>query len=82
MGRVYELKITCNMNYPREPPLVQFVNKINLPCVDASGRLKRDFVGITQWASSEQTFQWFFDKIYREMQNNPRLHQPSEGARY
>merc|ERR1712125_196799 len=34
-GRFYELKITCPDNSPATPPLVKFVSKINMTCVDA-----------------------------------------------
>lgn len=33
-NRIYSLNIHCGDNYPDVPPTVQFISKINLPCVD------------------------------------------------
>ena len=40
-NRIYSLNIHCGDNYPDAPPTVQFVSKVNLPCVDPkSGKVK------------------------------------------
>jgi ubiquitin-conjugating enzyme E2 variant len=33
-NRIYSLRITCGAQYPDVPPSLQFLSKINLPCVD------------------------------------------------
>ncbi|CCG82868.1 putative Ubiquitin conjugating enzyme [Taphrina deformans PYCC 5710] len=35
-NRIYSLRITCGPTYPDHPPVLQFLSRINLPCVDAS----------------------------------------------
>ncbi|KAH8170918.1 ubiquitin-conjugating enzyme domain-containing protein [Sarocladium implicatum] len=38
-NRIYSVKIYCGPNYPKEPPSVQFVTKVNIDIVDEEGRL-------------------------------------------
>jgi ubiquitin-protein ligase len=38
-NRIYSLNIHCGDSYPDSPPAVHFVSKINLPCVDRSGKV-------------------------------------------
>jgi ubiquitin-conjugating enzyme E2 variant len=33
-NRIYSLKMHCGDNYPDEPPSIQFVSQVNLPCVN------------------------------------------------
>ncbi|KAH8697540.1 putative ubiquitin conjugating enzyme [Talaromyces proteolyticus] len=33
-NRIYSVNIHCGDDYPDKPPTLQFVSKINLPCVD------------------------------------------------
>ena len=33
-NRIYSVNIHCGDDYPDKPPTVQFVSKVNLPCVD------------------------------------------------
>ena len=39
-NRIYSLRITCPESYPNQPPLIQFISKVNLPCVhQTTGRI-------------------------------------------
>lgn len=33
-NRIYSLKMHCGEKYPDEPPSIQFVSQVNLPCVN------------------------------------------------
>lgn len=33
-NRIYSVKMHCGENYPDEPPTLQFVSQVNLPCVN------------------------------------------------
>ena len=33
-NRIYSVKMHCNENYPDQPPTVQFLSQLNMPCVD------------------------------------------------
>jgi ubiquitin-conjugating enzyme E2 variant len=33
-NRIYSVNIHCGDDYPDRPPTLQFVSKINIPCVD------------------------------------------------
>jgi hypothetical protein len=33
-NRIYSVNIHCGDDYPDAPPTIQFVSKVNLPCVD------------------------------------------------
>ncbi|KAL8284564.1 hypothetical protein RB601_006819 [Gaeumannomyces tritici] len=38
-NRIYELKMHCGDNYPKEPPVIHFVSQINLPGVNNTNGL-------------------------------------------
>ena len=41
-NRIYSVNIHCGDSYPDAPPTVQFVSKVNLPCVDPrNGKVRR-----------------------------------------
>lgn len=62
-NRIYELKMECGPNYPREPPEIYFVSQVNLPGVNTSdGRVDRNSVGILR--------DWH--RIAAELAKNPR----------
>lgn len=46
-NRIYELKMKCGPNYPKEPPEIHFVSKINLPGVShIDGKVDKNEVAI------------------------------------
>merc|ERR1719430_2108007 len=36
-NRMYSLRIDCGNNYPEQPPVVRFINRINMSCVSSTG---------------------------------------------
>ncbi|KAK0707364.1 ubiquitin-conjugating enzyme [Lasiosphaeris hirsuta] len=62
-NRIYELKMECGPNYPREPPTIYFVSQINLPGVNTTdGRVDKNSVAILR--------DW--PRIASELAKNPR----------
>jgi hypothetical protein len=46
-NRIYSVNIHCADDYPDNPPSLQFVSKINLPCVDPrSGKVRLPYLRI------------------------------------
>ena len=33
-NRIYSLSIVCDASYPDQPPVITFLTRINLPCVN------------------------------------------------
>ena len=84
-GRLYFLKIHCGPAYPKVPPEIRFVTRINMGCVNqTNGRVEPSFPGIANWASSPKTFDYILMALKREMASpaNARLPQPPEGAEF
>lgn len=62
-NRIYELKMECGPNYPREPPVFHFVSQINLPGVNPQdGAVDQNAVAILR--------DW--ERIANELAKNPR----------
>ncbi|TPX14538.1 uncharacterized protein E0L32_005230 [Thyridium curvatum] len=62
-NRIYELKMNCGPNYPKEPPLIHFVSQINLPGVSPQdGLVDKNSIGILR--------DW--ERIAAELAKNPR----------
>ncbi|KAA6393672.1 MAG: putative Ubiquitin-conjugating enzyme E2 [Streblomastix strix] len=82
VGRLYSVTIYCGDNYPKEPPTIQFTTKINLPCVDAQGRVIRDRVPLLKNWEYNNTIQKSLLALHEQMVLNKQLPQPAEGATY
>ncbi|ODV77838.1 UBC-like protein [Suhomyces tanzawaensis NRRL Y-17324] len=83
-NRIYSLSIVCDENYPDKPPKVQFVSKINLPCVDSQGHVVVDkFDTLKNWKRS-YTMETVLLELRKSMASsaNKKLAQPTEGTTY
>ncbi|CCK70880.1 E2 ubiquitin-conjugating protein MMS2 KNAG_0F02130 [Huiozyma naganishii CBS 8797] len=82
-NRIYSLEIVCGDRYPDEPPLVKFISKVNLPCVDqTTGVVSAEkFHTLRDWKRS-YTMQTVLLDLRKEMGTpaNKKLSQPSEGS--
>ncbi len=47
-NRIYSVNIHCGDSYPDSPPTIQFVSKVNLPCVDQRNGKVQKYAG---WAN-------------------------------
>ncbi|ODQ77365.1 hypothetical protein BABINDRAFT_15606 [Babjeviella inositovora NRRL Y-12698] len=84
-NRIYSLSITCDASYPEHPPIVKFVSKISLPCVnpeDGSVMIER-FSTLANWKRS-YGIETVLLELRKEMASpaNKRLAQPAEGTTY
>lgn len=84
-GRIYTLRITCDMNYPEGAPKLWFRSKVNLSSVDPrDGRVDSSkFTMLSSW-KREYTLENVLTELRREMSNatNRKLPQPAEGTMF
>ncbi|GLC38545.1 Ubiquitin-conjugating enzyme E2 variant 1D [Pleodorina starrii] len=84
-GRIYSLKLHCDLNYPEQPPRIWFKSRINLACVDQrDGRVDPSkFHMLGNW-KREYTLEQLLTEIRRDMSSptNRKLPQPPEGTNY
>jgi len=81
-GRIISISFHCGDNYPKQPPVVKFMDKVNLPFVDNSGNIvPNKFPLIGSWNRST-TILSILVEINEQMKRNGNLNQPPEGQRY
>uniref|UniRef100_A0A0D9VY49 UBC core domain-containing protein n=1 Tax=Leersia perrieri TaxID=77586 RepID=A0A0D9VY49_9ORYZ len=81
-GRIYQLKLFCDTDYPDRPPTVRFQTRINMTCVhQETGMVEPSlFPMLGNW-QREHTMQDILISLKKEMSapQNRRLHQPHDG---
>lgn len=83
-NRIYSLSIMAGEAYPSKPPVLKFLTKINLPCVDGSGNvLDEKLPALAEW-KPETTMENVLLALrkYMASTNNRNLPQPPEGETY
>uniref|UniRef100_R7WCA7 Ubiquitin-conjugating enzyme E2 variant 1A n=1 Tax=Aegilops tauschii TaxID=37682 RepID=R7WCA7_AEGTA len=81
-GRIYQLKLFCDTDYPDKPPTVRFQARVNMTCVNQETGMvdPRRFPMLGNW-KREHTMEDILISLKKEMSTpqNRRLHQPHEG---
>lgn len=83
-GRIYTLKLFCDLDYPDKPPKVRFQSRINIACVTPTGVVDpKQFKVLGTWNRS-YTMETVLTELRKEMasSNNRKLPQPPEGTTY
>ncbi|PIA26616.1 hypothetical protein AQUCO_09100052v1 [Aquilegia coerulea] len=81
-GRIYQLKLFCDIDYPDKAPKVKFQTRINMTCVNQeTGYVEPSrFQMLADW-QREYTMEDILTQLKKEMTSpqNRRLSQPPEG---
>lgn len=84
-GRIYQLKLFCDKDYPDKPPSVRFHSKIHMICVNQHTRLVEpsQLSVLANWRR-EYTIEKVLTELKREMavSYNRKLPQPPEGSTF
>lgn len=79
-GRIYQLKLFCDMDYPDKPPMVRFQTPINMACLNQETGLVEPslFPMLTNW-ERKFTMEDILVSLKKEMSApyNRKLHQPT-----
>lgn len=82
--RILSLEIYCDENYPKVPPHIRFISKVNLPCVNPNGEVNPQKFHLFKNWERRTTMEMCLAELRREMQlpANRKLSQPDEGSTY
>lgn len=84
-GRFYELRISCPDSYPAEPPIVKFISKVNMTCVDPrTGVVQNSKLPAMRNWNRNLGIEQVLTSLRREMcsDSNRKLRQPAEGLTF
>jgi len=84
-NRMYSLKMECADKYPDDPPVIRFLSRINMTCVNSTTGLvdNRQVPVLARW-QREYTIKTVLQELRRLMtvKDNLKLTQPPEGATF
>jgi ubiquitin-conjugating enzyme E2 variant len=84
-NRMYSLKMECGDKYPDDPPIIRFLSRINMTCVNSTTGLvdNRQVPVLARW-QREYTIKTVLQELRRLMtvKDNLKLTQPPEGATF
>jgi len=84
-NRIYSVKIHCDDNYPDKPPVLQFLSKVNLPCVDGrTGKVDPSKLPCLANWKREYTMETVLIELrrYMALPQHKKLPQPPEGTNF
>merc|ERR1719278_1580992 len=83
-NRMYSLRIDCGNNYPEQPPVVRFINRINMSCVSSTGAVDVRAVPVLSRWCRDYTIKSVLQELRRLMllKDNMKQTQPPEGSTY
>ena len=82
-NRFYGFEIVCGDNYPKSPPIIKFIQKINLPFVKQNdGTINAGQWSVLKNWTEKTKLQDVLQSLKQEMVKNGKLSQPAEGAEY
>ncbi|KAG6772420.1 hypothetical protein POTOM_023827 [Populus tomentosa] len=82
-GRIYQLKLFCDKDYPEKPPSVRFHSRINMTCVNhETGVVEPKKFGLLSNWQRDYTMEDILTQLKKEMTapHNRKLVQPPEGT--
>lgn len=82
-NRLYSLSIHCSPQYPTNPPIIRFSNKINMRCVDQRGVVNIAAISNYVW-HRDSSLPKLLSALADDMKspNNRRLQQPNDSEMY
>jgi ubiquitin-conjugating enzyme E2 variant len=83
-NRIISLEIFCDEFYPKAPPRLRFLSKVNMSCVTPNGDIdKSKFAPFQAW-NPKMTMEAVLNELRKEMAapHNRKLPQPPEGTTY
>ena len=81
-GRIIQIRFTCGESYPKQPPAVKFINKVNLPFVDGSGNIiSAQLPTLASWKPETTILNILLD-IQSQMKKYGHNPQPPDGQTY
>ncbi|KAJ9651870.1 E2 ubiquitin-conjugating protein mms2 [Neophaeococcomyces mojaviensis] len=84
-NRIYSVNIHCDSDYPDKPPVLQFVSKVNLPCVDArNGKVDPSKLPCLANWKRDYTMETVLIELrrYMALPQHKKLPQPPEGTTF
>lgn len=81
-NRIYNLNIECGHSYPNDPPTVYFISKLNLGCVNSTGKVEPSKLPcLAKWQRSF-TMETVLTELRREMVAHGNVAQPPDGSTF